>query len=125
VKKEVDTLVGRVKLQESIQKGIMLYDVGQYDQALHVFEGLLAEDPGNQFVKQYYNRSKLEALADTEPMDPETERRYLEGVEKFMLGKYHEAMEIWQAIEKDHPYNKKVLEAINAAQDRIKRSESQ
>jgi tetratricopeptide (TPR) repeat protein len=125
VKKEVDTLVGRVKLQESIQQGIMLYDVGQYDQALSIFETLLANDPGNEFVKQYYNRTKLEALADTQPMDPDTERRYLEGVERFMLGKYRDAIDIWEAIEKDHPYNKKVLEAIKAAQERIKRSESQ
>jgi tetratricopeptide (TPR) repeat protein len=124
VKKEVDTLVGRVKLQESIQQGIMLYDVGQYDQALKVFETLLTNDPGNEFVKQYYNRTKLEALADTQPMDPDTERRYLEGVERFMLGKYREAIEIWESIEKDHPYNKKALEAVRAAQERIKRSES-
>jgi len=125
VKKEVDTLVGRVKLQESIQQGILLYDVGQYDQALNIFETLLANDPGNEFVKQYYNRTKLEALADTQPMDPDTERRYLEGVERFMLGKYRDAIDIWEAIEKDHPYNKKVLEAVKAAQERIKRSESQ
>ncbi len=125
VKKEVDTLVGRVKLQESIQQGIMLYDVGQYDQALSLFEALLAEDPGNQFVKQYYDRTKLEAMADLQPMDPDTERRYLEGVEKYMLGRYFQAIEIWEAIEKDHPYNKRVLEAINAARERIKRSESQ
>ncbi len=125
VKKEVDTLVGRVKLQESIQQGIMLYDVGQYDQALQLFETLLAEDPGNQFVKQYYDRAKLEAMADLQPMAPNTERRYLEGVEKYMLGRYFQAIEIWEAIEKDHPYNKRVLEAINAARERIKRSESQ
>ena len=64
-------------------------------------------------------------MADLQPMDPDTERRYLEGVEKYMLGRYSEAIEIWEAIEKEHPYNKKVLEAINAARERIKRSESQ
>ncbi len=125
VKKEVDTLVGRVKLQESIQQGIMLYDIGNYDQALQIFESLLSEDPNNQFVKQYYRRTQIEALADTEPMDPETERQYLQGVEQFLLGKYREAVEIWEKILLDHPYNKKVLEAINGAQERIKRIEAQ
>ena len=61
----------------------------------------------------------------TEPMDPETERRYLQGVEMFLLGKYRDAITIWEEILKDHPYNKKVLEAINGAQERIKRTESQ
>jgi tetratricopeptide (TPR) repeat protein len=125
VKKEVDTLVERVKLQESIQQGIMLYDIGQYDQALQIFESVLSEDPNNQFIQQYVRRSRIEALAETEPMDPETERRYLEGVESFLLGKYKEAIQTWEAILVDHPYNKKVLEAINGAQERIRRSESQ
>ena len=124
VKKEVDTLVGRVKLQESIQQGIMLYDIGEYDQALQIFENVLANDPQNQFIQQYYRKTQLETLAETDPMDPETERRYLQGVELFLLGKYGDAIAIWEEILKDHPYNKKVLEAITGAQERIKRTES-
>jgi tetratricopeptide (TPR) repeat protein len=123
VKKEVDTLVERVKLQENIQKGLMLFDIGQYEDALKIFEDILAQDPGNQFIRQYYTKSKIEALAETEKMDPETERRYLEGVDKFLLGRYNEAIEIWQEILKQHPYNKKVLEAISGAEDRLKRSQ--
>jgi tetratricopeptide (TPR) repeat protein len=125
VKKEVDTLVERVKLQESIQQGIMLYDIGQYDQALQIFENVLANDPQNQFIQQYYRRTQLEALAETDPMDPDTERRYLQGVELFLLSKYKDAIVIWEEILKEHPYNKKVLEAINGAQERIKRNELQ
>jgi len=125
VKKEVDTLVERVKLQESIQQGIMLYDIGNYEQALKIFETVLEEDPKNQFIQQYYRRAQLETMADTEPMDPETERKYLQGVEMFLLGKYRDAILMWEEIIKEHPYNKKVLEAINGAQERIKRQESQ
>ncbi len=125
VKKEVDTLVERVKLQENIQKGLLLYDIGQYEDALKVFEQVLSDDPTNQFIRQYYTRSKIEALAETEPMDPETERRYLEGIDRFLLGKYQEAIAIWQDILKDHPYNKKVLEAISGAEERLKRTESE
>jgi tetratricopeptide (TPR) repeat protein len=124
VKKEVDALVERVKLQENIQKGLMLFDIGQYEEALQIFESVLAQDPGNQFIRQYYTKSKIEALAETEKMDAETERRYLEGVDKFLLGRYTEAIEIWQEILKQHPYNKKVLEAISGAEDRLKRSQN-
>jgi len=125
VKKEVDTLVERVKLQESIQQGIMLYDIGNYEQALEIFENVLAEDPQNQFIQQYYRRTQLETNAETDPMDPDTERRYLQGVELFLLGKYRDAIVMWEEILKDHPYNKRVLEAINGAQERIRRIESQ
>jgi tetratricopeptide (TPR) repeat protein len=125
VKKEVDTLVERVKLQENIQKGLMLYDIGQYEDALKIFEDVLSEDPTNQFIQQYYTRSKIEAMAETEPMDPETERKYLEGIDKFLVGKYQEAINIWEDILKDHPYNKKVLEAVSGAKERLKRRESE
>ena len=103
----------------------MLYDVGQYDQALQIFENVLANDPQNQFIQQYYRKTQLESLAETEPMNPETEHRYLQGVEFFLLGKYRNAISIWEEILINHPYNKKVLEAITGAQERIKRTESQ
>jgi tetratricopeptide (TPR) repeat protein len=102
----------------------MLYDIGQYDEALKIFENVLANDPQNQFIQQYYRKTQIETLAETEPMDPETERKYLEGVELYLLGKYKEAITIWEEILKVHPYNKKVLEAISGSQERIKRVES-
>jgi tetratricopeptide (TPR) repeat protein len=103
----------------------MLYDIGNYEQALQVFETVLEEDPQNQFIQQYYRRAQLETMAETEPMDPETERKYLQGVELFLLGKYREAIVMWEEIITENPYNKKVLEAINGAQERIRRVESQ
>jgi tetratricopeptide (TPR) repeat protein len=121
VKKEVDTFVQRVKLQENIQAGLLLYDIGEYENALDIFGKVLEEDPSNQLIMQYYTKSKIEALAETEKMDPETERKYIQGIEEYMAGRYTEAIEIWQEIIKDHPYNKKVLEAISGAQDRMKR----
>ena len=124
VKKEVDTLVQRVKLQENIQKGILLYDIGQYEDALSIFESILKEDPSNPLIQQYYTKSKIDAMAEKEKMDPETERRYLEGVDRFLLGKYQEAIQIWEAILQDHPYNKKVIEAIKGAKDRLERLQS-
>ena len=101
----------------------MLYDIGNYEDALQVFEDVLQLDPDNQFIQQYLTRSKIESADETEKMDPATERRYLEGVDKFLLGQYRDAIQIWEEILKDYPYNKKVLEAIAGAQERLKRQE--
>ena len=121
VKKEVDTFVQRVKLQENIQTGLLLYDIGQYEDALKVFGNVLEEDPSNQLIKQYYTKSKIEALGESEKMDAETERRYIEGIEEYMAARYTEAIAIWQELLKDHPYNKRILEAISGAEERMKR----
>jgi tetratricopeptide (TPR) repeat protein len=124
VLKEIGTLVERTKIQENIQKGLMLYDIGEFNDALDVFGQILETDPNNEFIKQYYDRSKIETLDSSGEMVPAVKRKYLEGVDKFLLGKYQEAITIWEEILKTDPYNKKVLEALNGARERIKRAQS-
>ena len=124
VLKEIGTLVERTKIQENIQKGLMLYDIGEFNDALDVFGQILETDPRNEFIKQYYDRSKIETLDSSGEMAPEAKRKYLEGVDKFLLGKYQEAIVIWEEILKTDPYNKKVLEALNGARERVKRAQS-
>jgi tetratricopeptide (TPR) repeat protein len=121
---EVDALVRRIKIQENIQKALMLYDIEEYEEALVIFKEILEENPNNQFIREYYDKSRIEAYATKEPMDPDTERKYLEGVDKFLLGKYKEAIKIWEEIIKEHPNNKRVLEAIKGANERLKRARS-
>ena len=58
-------------------------------------------------------------------MSPAVKRQYLEGVDKFLLGKYQEAITIWEEILQTDPYNKKVLEALNGARERLKRTQSE
>lgn len=118
VLREIETLTQRIKLQDNIRKGLELYDLGEYNQALELFEQALKSDPDNNLVKQYYERSKIEMASDQEQLDPEANRRYLQGVELFLLGKYSEAITIWRGILETHPYNKKVLEAIRNAEER-------
>jgi len=125
VLKEIGTLVERTKIQENIQKGLMLYDIGEFNNALDVFGQLLETDPNNEFIKQYYDRSKIETLDSSGEMEPAVKRKYLEGVDKFLLGKYQEAIIIWEEILETDPYNKKVLEALNGARERIKRANSE
>jgi len=125
VLKEVGTLVERTKIQENIQKGLMLYDIGEFNEALDVFGQILETDPNNEFIKQYYDRSKIETLDSSGEMAPAIKRKYLEGVDKFLLGKYQEAITIWEEILETDPYNKKVLEALNGARERIKRAQSE
>ncbi|KAA3615016.1 MAG: tetratricopeptide repeat protein [Calditrichaeota bacterium] len=116
---EVETLASRIKLQDNLQQGLLLYEVGNYNEALQVLEEALKLDPENNLVKQYYERSRLETVSSEEEMDPESQKKYLLGVNTFLSGKYAEAIKIWEEILKDHPYNKRVLESIKNARDRL------
>ncbi len=117
---EVEALTSRIKLQENIQQGLLLYDVGQYKNALDVLGKALKLDPNNNLVKQYYERSKVETLGRQEDMDPETEHKYMVGVDTFLRGKYAEAIKLWEEILVNHPYDKRVLQSISNARERLK-----
>ncbi len=120
IQREIATLAERIRLTENIQRGLELFDIGEFQQALSIFEEALNVDPDNELVRQYYERAKIETAGDQEKMSPEAEKRYLQGVDKFLLGKYGEAIEIWEKILQDYPYNKKVLTAIRGARERLK-----
>ena len=57
-----------------------------------------------------------------EQMEPDVRRRYLEGVQKYLAGKYQEAIDIWTQLFEEHP-NRKILDAIEGAKERLKRSQ--
>ncbi len=122
IQAEIAALTERIKLTENIQSGLKYYDVGQYEQALEVFEKALEIDPDNSLARQYYERSRIETADQDSAMDRATERRYLEGVDKFLAGKYREAIQIWEKILDEYPYNKKVLKAVEGARERLKKT---
>jgi len=120
---EIEILTQRYKLAEKMQQGLGLYEIGEYDEALQIFEQAMDIDPADELVRQYYERTKIETMGKTEEMPPDVERRYLEGIDKFVKGKYREAINIWEEILQEYPYNKKVIKAIEGARDRMERTQ--
>ncbi|MBN2425203.1 MAG: PorV/PorQ family protein [Calditrichaceae bacterium] len=121
IQAEIEPLAARIKLQQNIQNGLGLFEIGEYDQALIIFEEALRIDPEDHLVRQYYDKAKIETIGAQEKMDPETERKYMEGVDLYVKGRYRQAIQVWDEILKAHPYNKKVLTAIKGARDRMKK----
>jgi len=122
IQAEIETLSQRIKLQENIQKGMGLFEIGEYDQARLVFEEALQLSPENELARQYLEKSKIETVGKTVPLSPAAESRYLQGVDRFVKGKYGEAIAIWEEVLKEHPYNKKVLKALEGARERLNKS---
>jgi len=121
LKREIENLSNRIKIQQQVQEGLIYLDLGQYDEALEAFKGALELDPANRVVQEYLGKTETNVKTEVQKMDPESERLYLEGVELYLVGKYPEALDIWLALKEKFPYNKKVLDAIERAEDLIKR----
>lgn len=120
LKEEIKTLATRIKIQQYVQRALQYYDLGQLQNALSQFEEALKLDPSNQRLVDYVERTKKGLGLGEQTMDQESERRYIEGVDLFLGGKYEEALRIWKELEKEYPYNKKLQDAIKSVEDRLK-----
>jgi tetratricopeptide (TPR) repeat protein len=125
LKREIQNLTNSIKVQQFVQEGLIYYDLGQYDKALKSFEEALKLEPGNEVIRNYLEKSRASTMVRVEKMDPESEREYLHGVDLFLSGKYDEALAVWSKLKEKYPYNKKVLDAIRSAEERIKRLRKQ
>ena len=120
MKARIDSLAFRIDVESNIQKGIMLFEVGEYQKAYDVFKYVLSRDSLNVTARDYFDRAKIETLGQTTKMDAETERKYLQGMNAYLDGNYQEAIRIWEEILVDQPYNKKVLSAIQGARTKMR-----
>jgi tetratricopeptide (TPR) repeat protein len=121
LKDEINTLANRIKIQQYTTQALQLFDLGRYEDALKLFEDALKMDPTNQALKNYVERTKRGMGVGEQLMDPESERKYIQGVDLFLAGKYKEALDIWKELETKYPYSKKLQDNIRSAEERLKR----
>ena len=117
---EIIALRNQVDLQKYQQRGMLFFQLNEFDKAVIMFEKVLAMEPENESAREYYDRCKIELSTSAQMMDPQTEERYLIGINEYVNGNYDKAIAIWDSILVEQPYNKKVLSAIRTAKNRLK-----
>jgi tetratricopeptide (TPR) repeat protein len=120
LEQQIESLTRQVNIQKNLQRGILLYQIKEYEKALAVLEDVLALDPENVLAKDYAEKCKIETISKTTKMDQESEQQYLEGMNAYLAGSYQLAVTIWEQILIQHPYNKKILSAIQGAREKMK-----
>jgi tetratricopeptide (TPR) repeat protein len=118
---QLDTLEIQATIQKNLQRGILLYQIKEFEQAYIVFDDVLTMDSTNVEAQEYLERCKIETLGRQVKMAGDVEQLYLQGVNAFLEGDYTRAISIWEQILIEQPYNKKVLMAIQGAKERQKR----
>ena len=118
---QLDTLELQVTVQKNIQRGILLFQIKEFEEAYIVFDEVLTMDPTNTEAQDYLEKCKIETLGRQIKMAGDVEQRYLQGVNAFLEGDYNRAISIWEEILIEQPYNKKILMAIQGAKERQKR----
>ena len=119
---QIDEVEKQIEIQQKNQQGIQFFQIGEFAKALEVFQEVLKLDPQNETALDYERRSKIETISKETTMSEETEKQYLKGMDEYFKGNLNEAIRIWEEILIQEPYNKKVLKAIQGAQEKRNRS---
>ena len=122
---EVKRISNRLTLLETTRNALDAYQQGNYQEALELFEEALKMDPNNPTVKEYHKKSIVRAFATFKDLAGSIEKLYLKGVDLYVEGQYEKAIGIWQLILDKDPYNKRVLQAVEKAEEKLKRLEQQ
>jgi tetratricopeptide (TPR) repeat protein len=117
--RQIDEITTQVGIQRNIQKGLLLFQINEYQKALEVFNEILVIDPENELILDYQRRAKIETISKDVKMDQGTEKLYLDGMNQFLKGNYAGAILIWEEILVEQPYNKKVLKAVEGAREKM------
>ncbi len=110
---------------ESTRSGLDAYQKGDFQIAMEEFEKALLLDPSNETVKEYHKKAIVRAFATFKNLEGDVEKIYLQGVDMYVEGKYEVAISMWQRILEKDPLNKRVIKAIDKAEEQIRtRNES-
>jgi tetratricopeptide (TPR) repeat protein len=122
---EIDQLSRRIQVQGDLNKGLKALEQDDYKLAAEIFKQALQTDPTNAEIQTLLKRAEGRANARKIILAPADERQYQIGVDAFLEGKYEKSLEIWSQLLDKYPYSKKLLDAVETAEQRIKRLESQ
>ena len=124
VQKEIDTelkrISNRLSFLESTRTGLDAYQKADYQAAMEAFEQALLIDPTNETVKEYHKKSIVRSFATFKNLEGDQEKTYLQGVDLYVEGKFEQAIIIWQRILEKDPLNKRVLKAIDKAEEQLR-----
>ncbi len=104
------------------RQGLTEYTNRSYAAAVGFFAQALKVDPNNEKVKKYYNDAEARANARVEDFLNENIRaRFIQAQQLVQSGQYAQALEILEAIQQEQRYNKRILDAIDLARERLKK----
>lgn len=127
VQREIDSELKRINSRltflESTRNGLDAYQRQDYQAAMELFEKALLLEPNNATVREYHKKAIVRAFATFKTLEGSSEKMYLQGVDLYVEGKYEQAIKVWNKILEADPYNKRVLNAVEKAEDQMRQQQ--
>jgi len=126
---EIDRKIHRYEntldFEDLYSQALRYYNDKNYQMALEKFEKALALEPRNKTIQNFYNEAKARATATFMTMPPELQQKFVQGINLHNKGRYEDALTIFFEIREKQPNNKRILDAIDKAQEKLDRMKKQ
>ncbi len=122
VTNQITKLQNQMNVQEQYKQGVTAYLARDYRTAVSYFDEVIKIEPRNGLAQKYrYDaESRLNAQVKDFASD-QVRTRFAEAAKLSQRGNFAEAIKILEEIQKEDRYNKRILDAIDQARDKLNR----
>ncbi len=122
VTNQITKLQNQMNVQEQYKQGVAAYSARDYRTAVSYFDEVIKIEPRNNLAQKYrYDaESRLNAQAKDFATD-QVRARFAEAAKLSQRGNFAEALKILEEIQREDRYNKRILDAIDQARDKMSR----
>ncbi len=119
VEDKIRALQSQLTFQQNYEDGIRRYINKDWKNAMQAFDQARKIRPGDDKVQKYYKDAEERSKAIKQDIPPDLKLKFYRALNLFRQGKYEEALETLEEVNKEQPYNKTILEAIDLALERL------
>lgn len=118
----ITRLQNQMNVQEQYKQGVTAYLARDYRTALSYFDEVIKIEPRNNLAQKYRYDAESRLNAQAKDFASEQVRlRFAEAAKLSQRGNFAEAVKILEEIQREDRYNKRILDAIDQARDKINR----
>jgi tetratricopeptide (TPR) repeat protein len=122
IEDRVAQLQKKLTIEDSFRQGYTEYLNKNYCAAKGLFAQAMQVDPSSAKIKQYYNDSDARCNARLKDFNSDTDRQsFLQAIGLIQHENYEAALRILEEIQKGDRYNKRILDAIDQARERMRK----
>jgi len=122
VTNQITKLQNQMNVQEQFKQGVTAYLARDYRTAVSYFNEVIKIDPRYGLAQKYLYDAESRLNAQVKDFATDQVRlRFAEAVKLNQRGNYAEALKILEEVQKEDRYNKRILDAIDQARDKLNR----
>lgn len=122
VEADIARLQRRMNYSEAYRRGVTEYFNKNYKEAMRYFQQAASLEPNNRQVQEYLEKADARANARDEPFkNAEIQNKYKQAAKLFAQRKYEDALVILEEIQKQQPYNKRILKIIDDIEEILRK----